>query len=359
MLLDTLSNERELKEEQALQRFSRLKEGRQMLTELIVENVISEVLYSELKTVVRNELRKAVCDHVDDAAHFIVGNLWRSKFVHIVDKETKAILKKTLKTDINEVTVGLRRFRERMELLWLRQFWDAWRSHVLENRRKRLERHRSWERFQGNWKCQMFLPSNYVIDSSKERTIKKSPLIDTREVRLTIRLAALKRTRRIAMIMLHRPRLSKPLPPPALPFQPSFATSRRKRKRSPSLGCLPGSFHPEFTSSPNKRNFETQRTMELSLFPSEIVPSIAVSSDNSSIDRGRISSENSLSSSVHKDPRNSSEGENLLSEAVSLHERMLKFSEDLNSLICGERKLIMNANELPFSFNRCPTLFQG
>ncbi|KAE9421422.1 hypothetical protein Angca_001944, partial [Angiostrongylus cantonensis] len=149
-----LSNERDLKRKQALQKFSRLREEKQMLAELIVEEVISEVLHSDLKTVVKNEFQKAIHDYIDATAHFIVENLWRLKFIHIVDKETKAVLKKTFKTDFSEVSVGLRRFRERMELLWLRQFWDAWRFRVLENRRKRLERHRNWERFQGNWNCQ-------------------------------------------------------------------------------------------------------------------------------------------------------------------------------------------------------------
>ncbi|KAK6015890.1 hypothetical protein OSTOST_18635, partial [Ostertagia ostertagi] len=60
------------------------------------------------------------------------------------------------------ISSGLQRFREQMELLWLRQFWDVWRDRVLENRRKRQERRHDWETFRGVWNCQN-------VDSQKIR----------------------------------------------------------------------------------------------------------------------------------------------------------------------------------------------
>ncbi|RCN27440.1 hypothetical protein ANCCAN_26825, partial [Ancylostoma caninum] len=178
LILEVMLEEREAHErEQAHLESERVKKAKGKLVQTFVERVVDDICSSMLKKVIKEELHDAILIHIDSAAHFIVDELWRSKLVHLVDKETKNILKKTLKSDLEEVQVGLQRFRERMELLWLRQFWDVWRSRVLESRRKRLQRLQDWEHFQGVWDCKMFMPSNYVTcdEMEKERTPDSSP----------------------------------------------------------------------------------------------------------------------------------------------------------------------------------------
>ncbi|EYC43808.1 hypothetical protein Y032_0480g2237 [Ancylostoma ceylanicum] len=200
-IMEVMLEEREARErEQAYLESERVKEEKGKLVRTLVERVVGDICSSMLKKVLREELHGAILTHIDSAAHFIVDELWRSKLVHIIDRETKAVLKNTLKSDLEEVQAGLQRFRDRMELLWLRQFWDVWRSRVLESRRKRLQRLQDWEHFQGVWNCKMFVPSNYVTcdGSEKKRTPETSPshsLVSSRDTRIALRVIQLKKKR--------------------------------------------------------------------------------------------------------------------------------------------------------------------
>ncbi|KHJ89272.1 hypothetical protein OESDEN_10909, partial [Oesophagostomum dentatum] len=205
-IAETVLEEREVhKREQAIVESQRAKEEKGKLVEQLVGRIIDEVRDQLVRKVAKQELHDAILAHINGAAHFIVDELWRTKLVHIVDKETKNLLKKTLKEDLEEVQSGLHRFRERMELLWLRQFWDAWRAKVLENRRKRLERLQNWEHFQGVWDCKMFSPVNYVTNANptKKSNVETSPvssLINARDVSTALRVIQFKnkRSNRIA-----------------------------------------------------------------------------------------------------------------------------------------------------------------
>ncbi|KAK6747644.1 hypothetical protein RB195_000689 [Necator americanus] len=200
-----LEERKEHEREQADLELERVKEAKERHIRVLVELVIDQTCDNNLKKAIKAEMDSAVLSHIDETTHFIVEELWCSKLVHIVDKETKNILKKTLKLNIEEVQSGLQRFRERMELMWLRQFWDVWRSHVIESRRKRLQRLQDWDHFQGVWDCKMFLPSNYAHSGELKKrghahTSPSSGLLNCRDTRIALRLINLKnkRSNRIA-----------------------------------------------------------------------------------------------------------------------------------------------------------------
>ncbi|WKY03936.1 hypothetical protein Q1695_005146 [Nippostrongylus brasiliensis] len=260
VVTEVMLDERKTREKEiALMESQRREEAKQRLFHSIADDLLDKVTSVELKKAIQQELRDSIREYVESTAKRIVDDLWRSKLWHAVDKEARAVIKKTFKTDMDEISLGLQHFRERMELLWLRQFWDTWRFRVVESRRKREERRHDWENFQGLSHCKMFSPSNYVKSSAAAPSKDSNPLSPTLQVRQALRLAQFKksRTKRIQRkyfdlwrdyvawrremqnlteIMLHRPRHINV--PSTSTFQPSYATGLKRKRYVKALISL-------------------------------------------------------------------------------------------------------------------------
>ncbi|KAK5978076.1 PCI domain-containing protein [Trichostrongylus colubriformis] len=256
LLVNIMEEEwKERERERAHIKSERLKEEKVKFIYELSEKLLDEVVDEKMKSVINLELRDGVRVYVDATTHLLVEELWRSKLWHSVDKETKAILQKLLRSEMNEITSGLQRFRHQMELLWLRQFWDVWRARVIENRRKRQERRHDWESFQGVWNCRMFSPSNYVGSSNAgHHSGVSSALVDSQKIRFKLKLVQFKKARlkrimrkyfckwqyyvenrralqHLVKKMLYRPKTIGLAPVLPLPF--SYARAKRKRTLSP------------------------------------------------------------------------------------------------------------------------------
>ncbi|VDL79228.1 unnamed protein product [Nippostrongylus brasiliensis] len=196
VVTEVMLDERKTREKEiALMESQRREEAKQRLFHSIADDLLDKVTSVELKKAIQQELRDSIREYVESTAKRIVDDLWRSKLWHAVDKEARAVIKKTFKTDMDEISLGLQHFRERMELLWLRQFWDTWRFRVVESRRKREERRHDWENFQGLSHCKneslvvgynhflsnflVFSPSNYVKSSAAAPSKDSNPLSPT------------------------------------------------------------------------------------------------------------------------------------------------------------------------------------
>ncbi|XGW30466.1 hypothetical protein V3C99_009441 [Haemonchus contortus] len=293
LLMDSLNEERRERErERARLKSEKLKEEKIKVVRQLLEQLLDEVIAEKAKAAIREELGEGIRVHIETTAQNLIDELWRSKLWHAVDKETKAVLKKTLKSESDEISLGLQRFRDQMELLWLRQFWDVWRARVLDNRRKRQERRHDWETFQGVWNCQMFAPSNYA--KRNEPVHRSSPslaLVDSQRLRISLKLVQFKKARSkrlmrkyfdkwrnyvevrhtlqsMAKRMLHRPKIISSAQ--RSPFRPSYADrARRKRPHSPSFTMLDyslpdhGPLYDSYRSSYDSQLANPKETSEL------------------------------------------------------------------------------------------------
>uniref|UniRef100_A0A1I7WMA5 ANK_REP_REGION domain-containing protein n=1 Tax=Heterorhabditis bacteriophora TaxID=37862 RepID=A0A1I7WMA5_HETBA len=215
----------ELKRKLAEEETERLGEHTRLQAQLLTDGVISDVIHTLTLDLIGEEMRAAMVSYIDETSKLIFERLWLNKLQAVVDKETKLVIRKTLKADAQEVCTflfplscrsnnfictgikiqvddGLTRFRERMSLLWLRQFWDAWRANVEANRRSREERRIAWEMFKPNWNCKLFSPLLYVskCDSGKRLPLGKNMMLQSSEIRHNLKISELKHRRKIRII---------------------------------------------------------------------------------------------------------------------------------------------------------------
>lgn len=439
ILTDAVAEERGERERERVFLDSRRKEEAKMRTvQQLAEDLLVEVVEENLKAAVKSEMRNGVREYIDSTAKSLVDDLWRTKLWQVVDKEARAVLKKTIKSDMDEISSGLQRFREQMELLWLRQFWDVWRARVLENRRKREERRQNWETFQGSWHCKMFSPSNYAKRSAADRpssnaSAPTSPtLIDSQQMHRALRLLNFKKARskriqrkffdkwrcyverrrqlrELTEKMLHRPRTIRLSSSSA--YQPSCTKPKRKRTLSPLFpslhrSFLNGSLHAMYNDSNDSRYLSaleaTQALSEFNyhdLLPSDSFSesfdhykpqsvgapfrppspradtcladeSVSFMSARSRLDeslmffeQGSFNTTQSLGGDepeIVEDALSPKQGSvDLIGEAASLREKVLRLSEDVNSLIKRRKRVDAECRRTASQLSVSPRALSG
>ncbi|KAK6057337.1 SAC3/GANP family protein, partial [Cooperia oncophora] len=222
----------------------RLKEEKVKLIRRILEKLLDEVVAEQMKALIKQELRDGICAHIDTTANLLLEELWRSKLWHTVDKETKAILKKTLKSQLDFSDSGNRWSYCGYDSFGMFGVLGYWRTEGSAKNVDMIGEH--FEAF-GIVKC-----SHHLIMQNSTNLVMALSILDSQKVEFSLKLVQFKKARLKRIMrkyfdkwryyvemrrtpktkmgtMLHRPKTIKLAP--SSPFRPPYA-DRAKRKRA-------------------------------------------------------------------------------------------------------------------------------